>query len=188
MVFALVLERLESLSYGILGQTVYPESLHGTGGLCLQHHPALYEFTLLSGIAAVDYLGGLAHKLLDGAELMFHPLVGLQFDAEARWYHGQASQAPCLPQRSVVGWLLEFTQVTESPCHLISIPFHVSIPLLVSTQDMGYISCNGGFLRNTYYHLCIDCLDKGNEKSPSFRLFGGEYWLGKAFFITLPLR
>ena len=152
LIFALILERLESLAYGIFGQTVDPQPLHRARSLCLEHHPPLDELTLLAGITAVDYLGGLAHECLYGAELPFHPLVSLQFDAEAGRYHGQSSQAPWFPQGRIVGRFLEFTQVAKGPCHLVPIAFHVPVHLPVGSQDVGYIACDGGFLRNTYYH------------------------------------
>ena len=61
----------ESLSYSIVSQRWYPQTAHRTFHSSLLHHPSLYQFSLLSGITAVDYLISLSGKGLYHVKLSF---------------------------------------------------------------------------------------------------------------------
>ena len=152
LVLLLVLEIVEALAYGFFGEGGYPQPFHWAGGTGFLHHPALDEFSLLSGISAVhDFLGGLHEPLYD-AELLLYALVGLQFDAEAGRYHGQLSQAPCLPLGIVLMGLLQFTQVSEGPRHLVAVALQVAVMLGMGSQNVGDVPGYGGFLCYAHYH------------------------------------
>ena len=135
----LVLQVLEPFAYGLFCQRGYPQTLHGALGTCQLHHPALYQFTLLSGITAVNDGVGILHQRCNHLELVFHTLVLLQAYAKAGRYHGQGTQGPVLPLLVVLMRFLQFAQVTKGPCHLIPVAFHVSVFGLVGTEHFGYV-------------------------------------------------
>ena len=83
LVFPLVLERLKAFADGLFGQRADPQPLHGTFCSGLLHDPSLYEFTFLTGIAAVDDAVCRLHQLLDDGKLFFHAFVLFQLDAKA---------------------------------------------------------------------------------------------------------
>ena len=61
-------------------------------GLGFLHHPALNEFALLTGIAAVHYAVGFLHKAFDDVELLFVGFVVYKLYSEALGYHRQAAE------------------------------------------------------------------------------------------------
>ena len=71
--------------------------MYGALGTSHLYDPALYEFTFLSGITAVDDAFGREHELFYRVELFLHPFIRLQLDAEALWNHGQLRHAPRFP-------------------------------------------------------------------------------------------
>jgi len=89
-----VVEGVEALADGLLGERRYPETLDGAGGGSLLHHPALDELALLTGIAAVDDEFGVLHEVLDDGELTSDAVVVDELDAESRGYHRQGGQRP----------------------------------------------------------------------------------------------
>ena len=148
----MVLERLEAFANGFLRQAVHPKSLHGAPRSRLLHHPSLYEFALLPGIAAVDDFIGLLHQSLDDVELLLDAFVLLELDAEARWNHRQLAEAPTLPHRRVFVRLLEFAQMAERPSHLISVALQVAVLLRLSSEYIGYFTSHRGLLGYTNHH------------------------------------
>ena len=97
LILLLVLQLTESLADGLIGHRRNPESLHGTFGLRFLHHPSLDEFSLLSGVTAVDNAVGSLHQSLDDGKLLGHSLVVDEFDAEALRNHRQCREAPVFP-------------------------------------------------------------------------------------------
>ena len=152
MVVALVLECLKALADGLLGQGGYPQALHRTFSTSLLHHPALDEFTLLPGIAAVDDAVGGLHEFLDDGELLLDALVVLQLDAETGRNHRQLRQAPGLPQRRILAGFLQLAEVAEGPGDLIAVAFEEAATVLLGSQHIGYITCYRWFLGDTDDH------------------------------------
>ena len=149
---ALVFQRGKALAYGLFGERGYPKSLNGTFRPGLLHNPALDEFTLLPGIAAVDYTVGGLHKTLDNCELALYALLVLQADAETGGDHGQLGQAPCLPHGRILGRLLQFAQVTEGPSDLITVALKVAAAIAGGSEDIGYVTCYRWFFGYTDDH------------------------------------
>ena len=139
LVMRLVLQVLETFAYSLFCQRGYPQALHGALGTSQLHHPALYQFTLLSGITAVYYGVGILHQRCYHLELVLHALVLLQAYAEAGRYHGQGTQRPVLPLLVVLMRFLQFAQVAKGPCHLIPVALHVSVSGLGGTEHFGYV-------------------------------------------------
>ena len=94
LIVLLVFQLPESLADGLIGHRRYPQPLHGTGGLCLLHHPALYQLSFLAGITTVDDAVGLLHQPFNHRKLFLNTLVFNQFNAKPLWYHGQGTQCP----------------------------------------------------------------------------------------------
>ena len=90
---------LKSLGDSLLGERRHPKPLHGTLCARLLHDPALYEFALLPGIAAVDDAVGAVDELLDNAELPLLRRTVNKAYAEAFGHHGQLPERPVLPCR-----------------------------------------------------------------------------------------
>ena len=148
----MVLQGLKAFLDGFFGQTVHPKSLDGTLCRRLLHNPTLYEFTFLTSITAVDDFIGLLEKSFDDVELLLDAFVFFEFDAESRRNHGQLTKAPTLPHRRIFVWLLQLAKVSESPRHLISIAFQVTVLLTLGTQDIRYFTRHRGFLGYTNNH------------------------------------
>ena len=121
------------------------------------HHPPLDELSLLTGIATVDDHVGLLHQPLDDVELAFVGRITDEFDTEAGRYHGQAAQAPRLPARRIFMRLLQRTEMTERPGHLVSVSFDISVFLLLRSQHIGYVACHRGFLGYANDHYFFSC-------------------------------
>ena len=88
LIFVLVFQRGETLTDGFVGHRRNPQALHRTLGLRFLHHPSLNQFTLLSGVTAVDDAVGLLHQALDDGKLLLDACIVLQADAELRRNHG----------------------------------------------------------------------------------------------------
>ena len=127
LVLTLILERVETLTDSLVGHRRYPKTLHRALRLCLLHHPTLYQFTLLTGVTAVDDAVGSLHKTLYDAELAFDAVVVDELDTEARRNHRQRRETPVLPVLGVVVGLFQRAEVTEGPRHLEAIALHVSV-------------------------------------------------------------
>ena len=70
----------------------------------------------------------------------------------------QAAQVPTLPHGGVVMRLLERTQVTECPCHLITVTFDESLVAVPRPKDVGYFLGYTWFLCYTDYHYSFSIL------------------------------
>ena len=117
-------------------------------------HPALYQFAFLSGVTAVDNLGGLRHQLLDNIELLLHTLIAADLDTEPLGNHRQGGHIPAFPLFVVFMRIVQSTQVTESPGHAVAVTFHIPVVPGVGTQHFGYVTSCRRFLGYTKDH-CI---------------------------------
>ena len=79
----------ETLTDGIVGQRRNPQPLHRAADSSLLHHPPLYQFALLTRIAAVDDFFGLSDESLYHMELPAVTVVVNQLYAESGRYHRQ---------------------------------------------------------------------------------------------------
>ena len=138
-----------------------PQPFHWAMGLGLLHHPTLYQFTLLAGIAAVHYAVGGLHQSLDGIELLGVALVVDELDAETFGNHGQGVEAPRLPPWRIVVGLFQGAEVAVGPRHLIPVPFHVAVMARGSPQYAGYVAGHRWFLGNTDYHTTDNVFSTG---------------------------
>ena len=152
LVFALVFERIEPLADGLVGHRRNPQPLHRTGGFGFLHHPPLDEFSLLSRVAAVHDAVGRLHEPFDGGKLLADALVVDEFDAKPLRNHGQGTEAPPLPHRGVVVGLLQLTQVSEGPRHLVAVALDISVPARRCADDAGDVLRHAGLLCNANYH------------------------------------
>ena len=84
----------KALADSLLRQRRNPEAFHRATRPGLLHHPALYQFSLLTGITAVYNHIGMLHEVLYRMELALVCGITNQLNAETGRYHGQASQAP----------------------------------------------------------------------------------------------
>ena len=116
------------------------------------HHPSLNKFTLLSSVATVDYGVSLQHELLHHGKLLFNMFSMYEFYAESLWNHGQSAEAPRLPCLGIVMRFLQRTEVTVSPCHLVSVAFHISVFGSCGSNDACYFPCHARFLSNANNH------------------------------------
>ena len=119
------------------------------------HDPPLYELSLLAGITTVDDAVGGLHESLNDSKLFLYAAVVDKLYAEARRYHGQRTEAPPLPVFGVVVGLFEGAEVSEGPCHLIAVAFHIAVTGARGSYDAGYILGNAGFLSDTYNHIFL---------------------------------
>ena len=117
---------LKTLAYGFVGERGNPETLDRLSASGFLHHPALNQFTLLTGIAAVYYLVALLNQPLYDLELSLDALLRYHLYRELRGNHRQRAQAPSLPEGGVVMWLLETAEVPESPGHPVAVALVVS--------------------------------------------------------------
>ena len=152
LIFRLVLQLGKALTDGFVGHRRYPQSAHGALGLCLLHHPPLYELSLLAGVTTVDDAVGSLHQPLDDGKLLLHAFVFLQAYAELRGNHGQRRQVPRTPHGGIVLGHLQFTKMAEGPCHLIAVAFIEAVTAGRRSYDAGYVSGNTGFLCYTNKH------------------------------------
>ena len=150
--FRLVLQVCKSLSDSLFRKRRNPQTLHRTFRPRLLHHPSLYQFTLLSGITAVYNHIRLLHQRFYYLELLLYTRVVYQLYPEARRYHRQTCQRPRFPLRSIFVRLFQRTQVSECPCHLISVSFYETILLVVCAKHFRYISCHTGLFGYANYH------------------------------------
>ena len=127
LLFLLRQQMLKSLGDGLLRERRHPKPLHGTLCARLLHDPALYEFALLPGIAAVDDAVGAVDELLDNAELPLLRRTVNKAYAEAFGHHGQLPERPVLPCRRVVLGIFQLAEMPHSPGHLIAIAFIVTL-------------------------------------------------------------
>ena len=146
----------KSFADGFFGHGGNPESLHGTGGTGFLHHPSLYEFSLLSGVTAVDDTLGFGKELFDDVELFFDAFF--ESDAESLGHHRECGECPCFPVGRIFFGIFEFTEVSKCPRHLVAVTFVVSgisshSVVVCCSNDFGNVSGNGGFLGNTNYHF-----------------------------------
>ena len=95
IVFSLKFQMLEPFSYGFVSHRIDPQTINGDFSFFLAlycprllHDPALYQFTLLPGIATVDDALGILVEPLDDIELFSDAVVVLQGDAELLWNDG----------------------------------------------------------------------------------------------------
>ena len=119
------------------------------------HDPPLYELSLLAGITTVDDAVGGLHESLNDSKLFLYAAVVDKLYAEARRYHGQRTEAPPFPVFGVVVGLFEGAEVSEGPCHLIAVAFHIAVTGARGSYDAGYILGNAGFLSDTYNHIFL---------------------------------
>ena len=94
LVVSLVLELRETLADSLVSHRRYPQTADRTFRPRLLHHPALDEFSLLSGITAVDDAVSLLHESLDDGKLLLDARLVDELDAETFRYHRQRSQVP----------------------------------------------------------------------------------------------
>ena len=153
LVFALALQLGKALADGLVGHRRDPQPLHGAADLCFLHHPALDELTLLAGVAAVDDAVGLLEQPFDDGELLLHPLVFLQPDAEAGRNHGQRRQRPGPPRGRVVLGHLQLAQVAEGPRHLVAVALVVAVAARRCPDDAGDVLRHAGLLCYANNHL-----------------------------------
>ena len=131
------------------------QTLHRALGLSHLHDPPLYELSLLAGVTTVDDAVGGLHESLNNSKLFLYAAVVDKLYAEARRYHGQRTEAPPLPVFGVVVGLFEGAEVSEGPCHLIAVAFHIAVTGARGSYDAGYILGNAGFLSDTYNHIFL---------------------------------
>ena len=152
LVVGLVLEISKAFADGLVGHRRYPQTADGTLRARLLHDPALDEFTLLSGVAAVDDAVGFLHEVLNDGELFLDALVVDELDAKALRYHGQRRQTPRTPHGGVVVGFFQRTQVTKGPSDLKTVAFHISVVARRRPDNSGNVARYTGFLCNTNYH------------------------------------
>ena len=121
--------------------------------MCFLHHPALDEFTFLSGITAVHNTIGRLHQFLDDSKLFLDTVIVDEFDAEALGYHRQLCQCPRSPGGCVVARLFQGTEMAEGPGHLVAVTFHITVMGAVGSQDARNIPSDTRFLSDTYNHF-----------------------------------
>ena len=156
LVLTLVFQLVESLTDGFFCQGRYPQPFHRTLDTRFLLHPALNQFSLLSRIAAVDNLVRLTEQPLYGIELFLYAFVLRHLYPETGRDHGQRTHGPTLPLRIVVVRVKQRAQVTKSPGYLVTVAFHVTVPLGSRAQHSGDVSTHGGFLCNANYHSLIN--------------------------------
>ena len=113
------------------------------------------EFSLLAGITAVHNHIGTLHEFLNDGKLFFNALVIDELYAEAWRNHRQTAQVPTLPHWGVVVRFLERTEVTESPCHLITVTLNESLAAVLRPKDVGNFLGYTWFLCYTDYHYSL---------------------------------
>ena len=121
--------------------------------MCFLHHPALDEFSLLSGITTVHNTIGSLHQFLDDGKLFLDTVIVNQFDAEALGHHRQLCQGPWFPGGCIVTRLFQGTEMSEGPRHLIAVAFHITVMGTVGSQDARNIPSDTRFLSDTYNHF-----------------------------------
>ena len=131
-----------------------PQAVNRTFAARFLHHPALNQFALLPGIAAVDDHFGVLHQRFDDFELLFVSRVTNQFDAEAGRNHRQRSKAPPLPAFRVVVRLLERTEVPEGPCHLVAVPLDIPVHPFGRPEHLRDFACHTGLFCYANFHPC----------------------------------
>lgn len=155
LILCLVLEIGKSFLDGLVGHGGNPKAFHGTFHLGQLHHPSLYQLTLLASITTVDDLIGLGIELGNGFKLLFYAPVGDELDAKALRNHWQGSQRPEAPVDQIVVGLLQLTQVTKRPGHLIAVAFHISIALSGGSKYARNVTSDARFLCDTNDHLFL---------------------------------
>ena len=154
-ILLLVLKVVEALLYRVFGKRGNPQTFHRAfaSHAGFLHYPSLYQFTLLSGITAVDDTVSLLKQFLHYGKLFRYMLLVYQFDAEASRYHGQCAQRPVLPHLLVVVRFFQRAQVAIRPCHLVAVALHVSFSGGVGPEYFGYVACHAWFLSYTNGHF-----------------------------------
>ena len=105
--FVLSLERLKTFADRLVGERRYPQPPDRTANSGFLHHPTLDQLAFLPGITTVDNFIGVCDKSLYDVELSANAFVVDNLYAELRGQHGQRSERPSLPERSVVVWFFE---------------------------------------------------------------------------------
>ena len=153
LVVPLLFQVLKTFADGLIGHRRNPQPLDRALHSGELHHPTLDKLTFLSGITAVDNLVGLAIQGGYHIELPFDRFLRDELDAKARRNHRQGGQRPITPVHLIVIGLLQLTQMSESPCHLVAVAFHIAILRYVGTQDARDVFCYARFLRCTNDHI-----------------------------------
>ena len=153
LVIGLVFQVRKALADRLVSHRGDPQAFHRTGGLCFLHHPALDEFSFLSGITAVHDTIGRLHQFLDDGKLFLDAVIVNQFDAEALGYHRQLCQCPRSPGGCVVTRLFQGTEMSEGPSHLVAVTFHITVMGAICSQDARNIPSDTRFLSDTYNHF-----------------------------------
>ena len=158
LVLCLVFQVLEAFTDGFVSHRRNPKTLHGARGTSFLHHPTLNEFTLLSGITAIDDTVGSQHQFLNDGKLLLDALVILHLDAKTWRNHRQILQPPLLPFGSIFTRLLQFAQVSEGPSDLVAIAFNIALMLGVRPDDARDVACHARLFCYTNNHfLCCIC-------------------------------
>ena len=145
----------EALLDRLVGQGADPKPfyrLHAPGFL---HHPALYQLTLLAGIATVDNLVALFNEFADSLKLLLVGGTVNELDAESGRNHREGGQRPTFPIMAVVLGLLEGTEMAECPCDAIPVTLHVAVATRVGSEDTRNVASHTRFLRDTQYHFFL---------------------------------
>ena len=156
LIVALGAQTGKTFADGFFGHGGNPESFYRTGGTGFLHHPSLYEFSLLPGIAAVDDALGFGKELFDDVKLFFHAFF--ESYAEPLGHHGEGCERPGFPVGGILLGIFEFAEVSKGPRDLISVAFVVTgiapHPVVVRcADDFGDVGGYRRFLSNTNYHI-----------------------------------
>ena len=160
LVLGLVFQRAEAFGYGLVGHRRNPQPLHRAACLGLLHHPPLYQFAFLPGVAAVHYAVGGLHQLFYHGELPPDSLVVYELYAKLLRYHWQCAQAPPLPHRRVVVGFFERAEVAERPCHLVAVALHVARAARRCSQYACNVFCHArffGYADNHFRVMDLEC-------------------------------
>jgi hypothetical protein len=116
---------------------------------------SLNEFSLLSGIPAVDYMFTFLNQSFDARELLLNPSIIYHFDSEILRNDWEIFQFPEFPVLFIIVGLFECAKVTKCPADPIAIPLPVAVLSGLSSENLSDVFRDGRFFGDAEDHELV---------------------------------